>query len=414
MLRYHLQPIRDPNGEVTGVQAIVEDISTARMLEEQLRQSQKMEAVGTLAGGVAHDFNNLLQAVNGYSQLLLLDKKPGDPEYDELMGIQNAGMRAAQLVRQLLAFSRKMEGLRRPLDLNLRLAEAETILRRTIPKMIDIELHPGQNLYTVEVDPIQMEQILLNLGSNAADAMPGGGRLTIATRNITLDEEYCRVNLGATPGDYVLLTVSDTGAGMDPDTVKHIFEPFFTTKGVGKGTGLGLASVYGIVKGHGGYITCQSLPGQGATFKIYLPAFQEDKSLSQKNTPKRSPDQSPETILLVDDEDYIKDLASQILQRNGYTTVTADSGEQALDIFQTHPENIDLVIMDLGMPGMGGLKCTTELLRLDPAMKIIIASGYGSEGLVEEALAAGAAGYVSKPYQLKQLVSAVKTVLDQN
>jgi PAS domain S-box-containing protein len=413
VLRYHLQPIRDPAGRITGVQAIVEDISTARKLEEQLRQAQKMEAVGTLAGGVAHDFNNLLQAINGYAQLLLLDKQPGGPDYDELVGIQSAGMRAAQLVRQLLAFSRKMEGFRHPVDLNQSVIAAETILGRTIPKMIDIELQLGQNLYTVDGDPVQIEQVFLNLGSNAADAMPGGGRLTMATRNITLDEEFCRVNLGATPGDYVLLTVSDTGVGLDPDTIKHIFEPFFTTKSVGKGTGLGLASVYGIIKGHGGYITCHSLPGQGASFEIYFPAARTDKSQPETDRPQTTSSTGTETILLVDDESYVRDLASQILRRGGYSTLAVESGEKALETFRNHPETIDLVIMDLGMPGMGGLKCTRELLSLDPSLKIIIASGYGSEGLVEEALAAGAAGYVGKPYQLKELVAAVGTILDQ-
>ena len=413
VLRYHLQPILDPSGQTTGVQAIVEDISTARKLEEQLRQAQKMEAVGTLAGGVAHDFNNLLQAINGYAQLLLLDKRPGTPDYDELMGIHNAGLRAAQLVRQLLAFSRKMEGLHRPVDLNQSVIAAEKILRRTIPRMIEINVQLGPNLHTVNADPIQMEQVFMNLGSNAADAMPGGGLLTMTTQNVTLDEEFCRVNLGASPGEYVRLTITDNGAGMDSETIKHVFEPFFTTKGVGKGTGLGLASVYGIIKGHGGYIACRSQPGLGATFEIYLPAAQADGSQSTKSGSEKRAASGGDTILLVDDERYIRDLASQILKRSGYATVAADSGEKALEIFRSGPESIDLVIMDLGMPGMGGLKCTRKLLDLEPSLKIIIASGYGSEGQVEEALALGAAGYVSKPYQLKDLVSAVQTVLKQ-
>ena len=261
----------DHQGTPAGMLVILHDVTRTRTLEAQFRQVQKMEAIGTLAGGIAHDFNNLLQAIGGYSQLLLWAKSAKDPGYQELTEIQKAVQRAAQLIRQLLTFSRKVEGQRRIIDLNGEILEAEKVLKVTIPKMIALELHLGRDLDVVQADPVQIEQILLNLGSNAADAMPYGGRLILETRNASLEGEFCRRHPGSVPGNYVLLTVADTGQGMDPETVQHIFEPFFTTKEVGKGTGLGLASVYGIVKSHGGYIRCESEAGQGTRFRIYLP-----------------------------------------------------------------------------------------------------------------------------------------------
>ena len=264
----------DHEGVPAGILVILHDITRTKALEAQFRQVQKMEAIGTLAGGIAHDFNNLLQVIGGYAQLLLWGKSAMDSGLQELQEIQKAVQRAAQLIRQLLTFSRKVEGKRRPLDLNREILEAEKVLKVTLPKMIAIDLHLGSRLEAVNADPVQIEQILLNLGSNAADAMPDGGRLILETRNASLDEEFCHHHLGAKPGDYVLLKVADTGQGMDRETVQHIFEPFFTTKEVGKGTGLGLASVYGIVKSHGGYILCESELGQGTAFRIYLPVIQ--------------------------------------------------------------------------------------------------------------------------------------------
>ncbi len=260
----------DHEGVPAGMLVILRDITQTKALEAQYRQAQKMEAIGTLAGGIAHDFNNILQAITGYTQLLLWGKSGDDSGRHELMQIQKAGERATQLVRQLLTFSRKVEGERRPLNLNQEVLEVEKVVRRTIPKMIAIELHLGSRLWGIHADPVQIEQILLNLVSNAADAMPEEGTLVIETRNATLDDEYCRDHLGAIPGNYVLLSASDTGHGMDRETLQHIFEPFFTTKEIGKGTGLGLASVYGIVKSHGGYIQCSSEVGKGSTFEIYL------------------------------------------------------------------------------------------------------------------------------------------------
>ena len=402
----------DHEGVPAGILVILHDITRTKALEAQFRQAQKMEAIGTLAGGIAHDFNNLLQAIGGYAQLLLWGKSAKDPGYQELLEIQKAVQRAAQLIRQLLTFSRKVEGKRRPLDLNREILEAEKVLKVTLPKMIGIDLHLGSRLEAVNADPVQIEQILLNLGSNAADAMRDGGRLILETRNASLDEEFCRQHLGARPGNYVLLTVADNGQGMDRETVQHIFEPFFTTKEVGKGTGLGLASVYGIVKSHGGYILCESEAGQGTIFKIYLPAVQEKETPVEKGVEEAPFQGGSETILVVDDEASVRELAVQILQRYGYEVVAADCGEAALGTFQTHPGGIDLVILDLGMPGMGGLNCLRGLVKIDASVRVLIASGYSVNGSVQECLESGAAGYIGKPYRLKDLLAKVRTVLE--
>ena len=277
--------------------------------------------------------------------------------------------------------------------------------------MIAIELHLAGNLNTVKADPVQIEQILLNLGSNAADSMPEGGRLVIKTENVTLDKDFVSSHLGAVPGSYLLLTVSDTGRGMDRETMEHIFEPFFTTKKFGKGTGLGLASVYGIVKRHGGYINCYSEPGQGTLFKIYLPASGQDEGeiAREAETPPRG---GNETILVVDDEEAIRKFASTVLVRYGYRVLTAADGEQALETYAAANDPIDLVILDIGMPGMGGLACLRELLKIDLAVKVLIASGYSINDQIRQALDAGASAYVSKPYQLNDLLKNVRAMLD--
>ncbi len=285
----------DPESRPSLIVAMAEDISERKRaeaerkeLEAQLRQAQKMEAVGILAGGVAHDFNNLLQAVLGYTQMLLLGRERDDPEFWKFKQIEKAARRASELTRQLLTFSRKVESKLRPIDLNNEVKQVQELLERTLPKMVHIELHLQDRPWTVSADPAQVEQILMNLGVNAMDAMPDGGRLLFETRNIVLDGQFCSVHPGAKPGRYVLLNVSDTGAGMDKEIVEHIFEPFFTTKEVGKGSGLGLAIVYGIVKSHRGYIIPYSGPGQGTTFEIYFPAIEkaDDSEKASPDSPK--------------------------------------------------------------------------------------------------------------------------------
>ena len=398
---------------VNDITAIKKAEEEKNRLQVQLQQSQKLEAVGTLAGGVSHDFNNLLQAISGYTQLILLSKSQGDPDYDKLQAIQKASDRAADLIRQLLLFSRKAGMERKAVNLNKEIEQAHAILGRTIPKMIDIRVHLDGRLWYVNADPAQMEQIILNLGSNAADAMPDGGSLALETSNIVLSEQDALTSLGAEPGRYVMLTVSDTGYGMDKETRAKIFEPFFTTKGIGKGTGLGLASVYGIVKGHGGYITCESEHGKGTAFKIYLPALEKEPE-EQITDPEESPlPRGNETVLLVDDEDYIRDIARNILEQFGYRVLSAASGEEALEVYSQNLDKIRLVLLDIGMPGMGGHKCLMEIKNLNPKARIIVASGYSIEGKAASSMEAGASGYIAKPYQMKLLLEKIREVLDE-
>lgn len=385
-----------------------------KRLMAQMLQAQKMEAVGTLAGGIAHDFNNILQAISGFTQLLLMRRTEQDPDYKALLQINNSTDRASRLVRQLLLFSRKMEGEQRPLNLNLILRETEVLLKRTLPKMVAIDIITAPGLSTVSADPVQMEQILLNLSSNAADAMPEGGRLIIETANITLTSEYCDTHLGAQPGQYVMLAVSDTGCGIPKEARPHIFNPFYTTKEVGKGTGLGLASVYGVVKSHNGYISCYSEVGQGTTFKIYLPVIEAAAQTPEPALARPSlPPGGIETILVVDDEPDVRDSVAAMLSRLGYTLTTAASGEEALTCLRQQPKPPDLVILDLGMPGMGGHKCLDALLQRHPQLKVLIASGYSANGHARQALEAGAAGFVSKPWQFADLAVQIRKVLDE-
>ena len=417
--RGEVSPVRNSQGQLTFFIGTMIDITQQKQgeavkenLESQLVQAHKMEAIGTLIGGVAHDFNNLLQAINGHTELLLMDKGEKDPEYGSLEAIKDSGNRAVELVRNLLLFSRKAEIERAPIELNIEIEHARRILERTIPKMVEIDVFPGRCLWTIMADPVQIEQILLNLGSNAADAMPDGGKLVIETDNITLGEDYALLHAGAQPGRYVLLTISDNGHGMDHETRNKIFEPFFTTKEIGQGTGLGLASVYGIVKKHGGYIACYSEVGQGTTFKIYLPAMEQQAEEDEKERNEEHSKGGDETILLVDDEEAVRGFVEQALMKLGYRVYTASTGEEALEFYPNRTEEIDLVITDIGMPGMGGRKFLQELLQINPAARVIIASGYPMQGKVKKTMKTGAKGYVGKPYQLTDLLNKVRGVLD--
>ena len=380
-------------------------------LRVQLAQSQKMEAIGTLAGGIAHDFNNLLTVILGFSELLLIGKDERDPSYADLQKIRGAARSGADLVRSILAFSRKSEISPRPINLNHEIETIKTLLRRTVPKMIDISLVLSPDLAKVNADPTQIEQILMNLAVNAKDAMPDGGKFSVGTANATLDDEYCATHVGAKPGDYAPLTVSDSGHGMDRETLQHIFEPFYTTKEIGRGTGLGLAMVYGIVQQNQGYITCDSEPGVGTTFKIYLPVIPMEAELEiRSEMPAVAP--GTETILMVDDEELVRDLGKRILDRSGYTVVTAVNGKDALDMYKEKGDKISLVILDLVMPQMGGKECAQELLKLNPQAKVLVASGYASGGTRSDASQLGARGFVRKPYNIKQLLQSVRDILD--
>jgi two-component system cell cycle sensor histidine kinase/response regulator CckA len=384
----------------------IRDITRQKKTEEQLQQAQKMEAIGTLAGGIAHDFNNLLQAIQGYTQLLLLDKEKSKASHRELEEILGAARRGGELTRQLLTFSRKVESSMRPVDINTEIKKVEKILSRTIPKMIEIQLNLTEDLYTVNADSGQVEQVLMNLAVNARDAMKEGGKIVIETENVILDKEYCETNLIEKAGEYVLLSFSDTGHGISKESLEHIFEPFFTTKKVGEGTGLGLAMVYGIMMSHKGAINCYSVPGRGTTFRIYLPAIESFKETFLPEITE-APRGGTETILLVDDEDLLRDIGGQILENFGYTVLQAKDGEKALEIFNDGQVRINLVILDLIMPGMGGAKCLDELLKLNPETKVIIASGYFANG------SAGAKGFIKKPYILESMLHEIRRVLEE-
>ena len=403
--------INDTDGQPRGFRGIMRDVTERNKLQEQLYQAAKMEAIGTLAGGIAHDFNNLLQVVQGYTDLLLLRKNKEDPDYDKLRAMRGAAQRGRDLVQQILTFSRKVETKPRPVDLNNELRQTEQLLRGTIEKMISIEMDLADNLWPISSDPVQIEQILLNLAVNAKQAMPKGGRLMIETKNIKLDEEYCRTHLKTKPGRYVLLMVSDTGHGMDKEVVERIFEPFFTTKEPGEGTGLGLATVFGLVKSHDGHISCYSEPGFGTTFKIYFPAIETEWAWSQETT-QELPAFGTETLLIVDDEESIRELTKELLSEVGYKVLTAASGREAIDIYSKGKEAISLIMLDLIMPKMDGKACLEELLKVNPDVKVLLASGYSANGPARQAIASGAKGLINKPYDVRQLLRMVRAVLD--
>lgn len=383
-------------------------------LQMQLDQSRKMEAVGGLASGVAHDFNNALQSISGYVDMLYTEKLDQTGQREKLDQISEVVERAAELVRRLLTFSRKVEVELVPLDLNREILEAVKILKRILPKMIIIKTNLDPGLKNILGDKIQIEQILMNLGVNARDAMPKGGALLIETQNITLHSGIKNKNPELKPGEYVLLTISDTGIGMDPKTMRRIFEPFFTTKGPGQGTGLGLATVYGIVKGHKGQISCFSEPGKGAWFNIYLPICQQIPQIEKKAQIEDRHLRGSETILVVDDEPSILEAAASILSRYGYTPLTASCGEEGLEIIENKPNSVKLVVLDLNMPGMGGEKCLEMLLELNKKLKVIIASGYSAQAQARESISKGAYGFLGKPYRLKDLLKNIREALDEN
>ncbi|MCG6916926.1 MAG: PAS domain S-box protein [Deltaproteobacteria bacterium] len=409
--------LRDMDGNPVGSVINLRDISEQKKLESQLQHAQKMEAVGTLAGGIAHDFNNLLQAIQGYTELLLMRKKEGEPGLRELQEVIRASKRGAELTQQLLTFSRKVESKTKPLDLNQEVSELRQLLERTLPKMIELEFNLAADLRMINADSAQLKQVLMNLAVNAKDAMPEGGKLVIETQNIILDQEFCKRYAEVKPGDYVLLSMADTGHGMEKETLEHIFDPFYTTKEVGKGTGLGLAIVYGIVKNHEGYVMCYSRPERGTSFRIYLPAL--EAATKHEEVVESLEGKSPamggsETILLVDDEEFIRELGVDVLGQAGYTVLTASNGEQALEIYRREGERIALVILDLIMPGMGGSKCLKELIKIGPQPRVLIASGYSPDASTKGALEAGAADFINKPYDTKQLLELVRKILDTN
>ena len=390
---------------------LAQDVSEKQKLEEQLRQSQKMEAVGTLAGGIAHDFNNLLTVIKGYS-CLLADHVAGDEQLArEAHEIEHAADKAAALTQQLLAFSRRQVLQPRILSLNEVVASTDRMLRRLIGEHIELITTLTADAGTVKVDPTQLEQVIVNLVVNARDAMPNGGKLVLATRNVEVDDDYARARLGFRPGSYVMLEVADTGDGMDAETQRHIFEPFFTTKEVGRGTGLGLSTVYGIVKQSGGYITVESAPGQGATFRIYMPRVQPPAALLEpgKEPPPRGA--GSETLLLVEDEELVRQLSRRILESNGYKVLEAENAEVAIKLFEERASDVRMVVTDVVMPGMSGPEMVQRLRRLVPDVRVLFISGYADKIAREGSLEVGAA-FLEKPFSPASLTRAVRDVLE--
>lgn len=404
----------DTDGKPLRMTGTSLDITERKLAEEekeclraQLVQAQKMEAIGTLTGGIAHEFNNLLTVVSGYAELMLADKTAHDPEHAELQRIVGSARRGADLVNSLLAFSRKSDMHLGPVNLNYEVRQIKKLLDRTLPKMIEIELDLSNGLPTVQADSAQIKQVLMNLALNSRDAMPEGGKFTIRTSN--LDHRPPFVPPGAQSGDYVQLIVSDTGIGMDADTLDRIFDPFYTTQGLACKRGLGLAVVHGIIEQHGGYIKCRSLSGQGTTFTIYLPVVKAQKP--DIVSPKTEPSGGTETILFVDDEEYIRDLGSRFLTRAGYRVITEEDCRKAVELYEKEQHSISLVILDLMMPKVGGRSCLEALLKIQPKVRVLIASGYSDSDKKDELIRAGAKGFLAKPFDMAHLLTAVRDAL---
>jgi PAS domain S-box-containing protein len=407
----HVQPFRDGEGAIQGVIGVALDITERERLTDQLRQSQKMQAVGELAGGVAHDFNNLLMVVKGHSQLLLDRMPESSPLRLSVEQVEKAADRAAALTRQLLAFSRKQVLQPRVMDLNDTVAGMIRMFSRVIGENIQMAFVPGGKLGRVKADPGQIEQVLLNLVVNARDAMPGGGRLTIETSNVELDSGYSATHTSFEPGLYVMLTVTDTGCGMDAQTQARMFEPFFTTKGPGKGTGLGLATVYGVVKQSGGYIYVYSEVGRGTTFKIYLPQVTAKLDVTSPDAEKRRSSRGTETILFVEDEQSVRELVRDFLVGAGYCVLEASDGVQGLKVAAAHHGPIHMLITDVVMPHLSGPQLAAKLSTQRAGLKTLFISGYTDDTVFRHGVLEGGVAFLQKPFNLKALALKIREVL---
>ena len=388
------------------------DVTDQLLLQEQVRQSQKMEAIGSLAGGVAHDFNNLLSIILSYATFVQEHLKEGDRDWDDVQQILTAAKRAETLTRQLLTFSRRQMVKPEVLDLNVIVKNIEKMMRRLIGEDIELQTRLADELHTIRADSGQLEQIVVNLAVNARDSMETGGQLSIETANVVLDEEYTRQHLDAVPGDYVLLAVSDTGVGMDEATRAHIFEPFFTTKEQGKGTGLGLATVHGIVKEAGGSIWVYSEPGKGTTFKVYLPAMNaplDDAATQVKDIPAA---RGHETVLVVEDEEQVREAACRMLRHQGYRVLEAGNGQHALRLYQQRSETIDLLLTDVVMPKMSGRQLVEQLRAEEPTLRSLYMSGYTDDAIVRHGVLDSEVHLVQKPFSKRSLLEAVRGALD--
>jgi PAS domain S-box-containing protein len=409
-----ITPVRGENGDTVNYVALQRDITRELQLEQQFHQSQKMEAIGQLAGGVAHDFNNLLTAINGFAELTQFQLEEDDPLQECVGKILFAGKRAADLVRQLLAFSRKQVIQPSVLELNDVVSELDKMLKRIIGEHIQVRTVLPSDLWLVKADPTQIEQIIINLAVNARDAMPSGGQLTLETGNVVLDETYADLHLEAEPGDYVMLAVGDTGVGMSREVAAHIFEPFFTTKEIGKGTGLGLATVYGIVQQSGGHIWVYSEEGQGTTFKVYLPRANQQVNGRRSNGQSAALPRGTETILLVEDEPAVREIAARSLRGLDYVVLEAADGQAALDRSYEHNGEIQLLLTDIVMPGINGQTLANRLVEHRPGLKTLFMSGYTDSTVESHGVLEPDMPFIQKPFSPGALVRKVREVLDES
>jgi PAS domain S-box-containing protein len=402
----------DADGRLHEIKGFLFDNTERKRLEDQLRQAQKMEAIGQLAGGVAHDFNNLLTAILGYCALLLEELPAGNQTRRDIEEIRAAGERAASLTRQLLAFSRKQALRPSVLDLNEIVSNMGPMLRRLIGEDIELQTALTGESIRVRADPASIEQVLLNLALNARDAMPGGGRLTIETSPVVFDGLYASTHVSVVPGDYAMLAVSDTGAGMDAPTRARVFEPFFTTKPLGKGTGLGLSTVYGIVKQSTGYVWVYSEPGIGATFKVYLPRVDSASSHQEVAPAPLRVARGSETLLLVEDESALRTMASDVLRRLGYALLVAANGHDALSLLEKHDGDVHLLVTDVVMPQMSGRQLAERVQLLHPQSRVLYMSGYADHAIVHHGVLQPGTAFLQKPFTPNALARMIRTVLD--
>jgi len=412
-----VKPSYGPSGELLGVIGVSIDVTERKRLEQerarlqsQLLQAQKLESVGLLAGGVAHDFNNMLHVIMGFTDLLLHSLSDDSPLRSYAVEIDRAAQRAQEVTRQLLAFSRKQLISPKPSDLNALVARLSATLLRLIGEDIELHVDVEDNLWIVNVDPSQIDQIVINLAVNARDAMPKGGKLTVETANVKLDEPYCRQHVGARPGDHVLLAVSDNGIGMDKDTLSRVFEPFFTTKERGKGTGLGLATVYGIVKQNDGFMSVYSEPGEGTTFKIYLPRALEAGAVVVADDEQVSAGGSG-TVLVVEDEASVRQLTAALVESVGYTVVVADGPAEAIAMCKREDLKVDVVLTDVVMPTMSGKELRDRLAELRPGIKVLFTSGYTANVIAHHGILEKGVAFIAKPFSVRELARKLTEVL---
>jgi two-component system cell cycle sensor histidine kinase/response regulator CckA len=408
-LETHAVPYRKGKGEIIGLLGITRDVTERTTMQLQLQHAQKLDSVGRLAGGVAHDFNNLLTVINSTAEIALMDLQEGEPMHDALSEIRTAADRAAALTRQLLAFGRKQILKPVVLDVNKVVTDMQGMFQRLVGEDIKLTCHTADNLKAVMADTSQIEQVLMNLVVNARDAMPEGGTLTITTANVVLDRAFAATHASVQPGPHTMIVVSDSGHGLDEATAKHVFEPFFTTKG-GLGTGLGLSTVYGIVKQSNGSVWVTSKPGQGATFTIYLPQV-NDVAPTPRVVANGSAS-GTETILLVEDEDAVRSVAKRVLASAGYTVLTAAHGAEALNIAKHHDGPLELLLTDVIMPGMNGRDLADHMLAARPDIRVLFVSGYADNAISRRGVLNAGTNFIGKPFTAADLTRMVRQVLD--